>query len=341
MSSTVTTTGAAPRPAWFRRLIAVPPAPPSRPDPAVDGEAAARKFAALRASDDERVAAITSSQLFEPTTPALATVVIWHGFTNAPSQFVAVAEALAAARYRVLLPRMPYHGFSDVLNRDLSRLTAADLVSQVDAALDIAVGYGDPVWVAGLSAGAVLAAWAALRRREVRRLVLAAPLVAPKGFPLPIVRLLVRFPRLVPRLYFWWDPRKKADLGHSPYAYPGFPIPGVMPFLHLSEVMFDHTAEAGHDLERVVLVSNPGDFAIRRDAARSFATGTFAAHARYYGEAGVDPALKWMHDFVDPFSPDSGSTKQVVAIFSAALGVGEPTAGGTLVPPLVQAQPVG
>lgn len=326
--------------AWFRRLIALPALPSAHPSPAHDDAEARAKLAGLKAYDDVRVPPITATQLFEPDEPetARATIVIWHGFTNAPSQFVAVAKALTGVGYRVLLPRMPYHGFADVLSRDLTRLSAATLIDHVDIVIDIAAGFGAPVWVAGLSAGAVLAAWAGLNRAEVDRVVLLAPLVAPKGFPLPLVRLLVAHPRLVPRFYMWWDPRKKADLGHSPYAYPGFPVPGLFPYLHLSEAMFDHSVPAGHEVERLVLVSNPGDLAVRLDAARSFAAGVFAAHASYYGEARIDPALKWMHDFVDPWSPGTASTEQVSGVLLAGFGVGEPSAGGVLVAPLVQSR---
>jgi carboxylesterase len=326
------------RPAWFRRLMRITPPPSPGSSPTGDAAAARARFAAL-AARDTGIPEATRSRLFEPEGDALANIVIWHGFTNAPSQFVAVGEALKARGYRVLLPRMPYHGEADVLNRDLAQLTDAELVAHVDDAIDILTGFDGPVWVVGLSAGATLAAWAAATRTPVRRLVLAAPLVAPKGAPMPLVRALVRFPGIVPRFYYWWDPRKKADLGHSPYAYPGFPVPGLMPYLHLSEALFDHTVPAGHELERVVLLSNPGDFAIRRDAARSFAGGVFAPFSDYAGEANVDGALKWMHDFVDPWSPGSGSTEQVVAILLACLGTGEPTAGGVLVPPLVTEQP--
>ena len=108
-----------------------------------------------------------------------------------------------------------------------------------------------------------------------------------------------------------------------------------MPFLHLSESLFDGTVAVGHRLDRVVLVSNPNDLAVRQDAARAFATTVFAGSADYFGEARIDGQLGWMHDFVDPWSPGAGSTEQVVAILSAGLGIGEPTAGGVLVPPLV------
>ncbi len=320
----------------FRRAIRVQaPAVPT-PRPAASVAEARTRLADLAAADDQRVGESTRTQLFEPEGPARATLVAWHGFTNAPSQFVAVGAALAGLGYRVLVPRQPYQGFTDVLNRSLSDLTVADLTGHVSACVDIAAGFGDPVWVTGLSAGGVLAAWAAATRDEVRRLALLAPLVAPKGLPLPAVRLMVRFRALVPGIYYWWDPRKKENLGHSPHAYPGFPVRGLMPYLHLSEAMFDGRV-ADHQLERVVLLSNPGDFAIRRDAARSFASEVFAGHSGYYAEATLDGGLGWWHDFIDPWSPRRGSTEQVVAVLLAALGVSDPTAGGLLVPPMIQA----
>lgn len=323
------------RPAWYRRrlTVAAPAAPTT--DPTTDRAAALARLAELTGADTA-IPDATSTQLFEPSPDAPVTIVIWHGFTNAPSQFVAVAEQLRDSGYRVLLPRMPRHGLPDLRNRQLASLTDAELVAQVDTCVDIAAGLGDEVWVVGLSAGGLMASWAAATRGEVSRAVLMAPLVAPKGFPMPVVRLCVKFPRIVPRYYMWWDPRHKDDIeNNSPYAYPGFPLPGVMPFLHLSESLFDDTISAGHRLDRVVLVTNPCDLAVRLDAADAFASHVFAGTADYFGRATIDPELHWTHDFVDPWSPARGTTEQVVAIVEAALGVGEPTAGGVLVPPLI------
>lgn len=318
-------------PAWYRRMLPLPGSPAANPVPATDRDAALDRFAALTALD-EGIPEATRTRLFEPDDEASATLVIWHGFTNAPIQFVAVAEHLRDAGYRVLLPRMPHHGLADVLTRELARLTVDELTEQVDACVDIAAGFGAPVWVVGLSAGAGLAAWAAATRPEVTRLVLAAPLVAPKGFPLPVLRAFVRFPGAVPRFYNWWDPRAKDKLGHSPYAYPGFPLPGLFPFLHLTEALLDGSVPAGHRLERVVLINNPCDVAIRRDAAGSFAPKVFAHQADEVRELVVDPALAWPHDFVDPWSPGGGTPEQVTAVLLAGLGAAEPTAGGLLTP---------
>lgn len=321
------------------RRRSIPATPPPQPRPAASPEEARTRFEALCALDDERVGDSTRTQLFEPEGEALATIVAWHGFTNAPSQFVAVATALAGRGYRVLVPRQPHQGFTDVLTRALAQLEIAELTAQVDTCVDIAAGFGAPVWVTGLSAGGVLAGWAAATRGEVERAVLMAPLVAPKGVPLPLVRLLVKHPRPVSGIYYWWDPRVKENLGHSPHAYPGFPVPGLLPYLHLAMALLHGAVTPTHRLQRVVLTSNPGDFAIRRDAARTFATTVFAGSTDYYGEANVDPELGWWHDFVDPWSPHRGTTEQVVALLLAAFGVDDPTAGGVLVPPLVQRQP--
>ncbi len=323
------------RPAWYRRRLRVAAPATATAAPASDREAALARLAELTEAD-AAIPEATSTQLFEPSPDASVTIVIWHGFTNAPSQFAAVAEQLRDAGYRVLLPRMPRHGLPDLRNRELASLTDAELVAQVDTCIDIAAGLGDEVWVVGLSAGGVMASWAAATRDEVSRVALMAPLVGPKGFPMPAVRLCVKFPRIVPGYYMWWDPRHKDDIeNNSPYAYPGFPLPGVMPFLHLSESLFDKTVSVGHRLDRVVLVTNPCDLAVRLDAADAFASSVFGTAADYFGRATIDRELNWTHDFVDPWSPARGSTEQVVAIIEAALGVGEPTAGGVLVPPLI------
>lgn len=319
--------------AAFRRVLSIPGLPPSDPHPSADPAQARERFAQLHALDAE-IAEPTQAKLFEPDGPARATVVLWHGFTNAPSQFVEVAEAMAGQGLRVLLPRMPFHGESDVLNRDLGGLTVKQLIAHADAWMDVAAGFPEPVWVGGLSAGATLAAWVAASRPRVTRLVMAAPLIAPKAAPMPLVRLLVGSPRLLPDFYYWWDPRKKAALPGSPYAYPGFPSRGILPFLHLSEAMFDRSVAPNHPLERVVLISNPGDFAIRHDVATQFTESLFFPVAQDSGVARLDAELHWMHDFVDPNSPDTGSTAQVTAIFLAAFGAGELSADGLIVPAL-------
>lgn len=330
---------------WFALIGArgsrIPAPPAARPRPASDRDEALARLGELMARDDDTIAEACRTRLLEPDTPSDITVIIWHGFTNGPSQFTPVAEKFRDAGYRVLLARMPRHGLADVLNRELVALTDEELVEHVDACVDVAAGLGSQVWVLGLSAGGVLAAWAAANRSEVRRAVLSAPFVAPKGFPMPVVRLLIRLRRFVPKMYFWWDPRKKENLGESPYVYPGFPLPGMVPFLHLAQSLYDQRVVPANRLRRVVLVSNPGDFAIRRDVASRFLTRVFADHAETTAEANIDGELGWWHDFVDPWGPHIGPVDQVTELFMSAFGVAsDAAAGGALLDPVPVADPV-
>lgn len=330
--------------AWFRRLLKVSPPPVAvlSTDPAGwDRERALDALGGIVASEAE-IPEATRTRLYEPDGgDADTTIICWHGFTNAPSQFSQVAPLLVEAGYRVLVPRMPHHGQADLLTRDLGALTVAELTGQVNDLVDIASGLGRNVWVLGISAGGTLAAWAAVTRADVSRATLLAPLAAPVGFPMPLVRMLVKWPRLVPKLYWWWDPRVKADLvkQQGPYAYPGFPMRGLFPFLHLSEAILDAQVSANHELERVVVVTNPGDFAVRKDVAKQFALERVGATAQITGEALIDGSHSWMHDFIDPWAPSTADADQVLAILLASFGVGDPAAGGLLIPPLVASQP--
>lgn len=316
-----------------------------RPDvvparPAHTREDALAQLAELQAADDSHIAGPCATRLLEPDGAPTATIVLWHGFTNCPAQFAEVAEALRARGYRVLLPRIPRHGVADVLTRELTELRPDDLTAHAAAVIDIAAGFGDPVWVAGLSAGGVLAAWVAATRAEVQRVVVSAPFVAPKAMPMPVVRLMVRLRRLVPAIYLWWDPRKKENLGESPYVYPGFPLPGMLPFLHVAEALYDRRVPVTTQPSRVVLTSNPGDFAIRRDVALEFVNRVFGGRAQTVAVATLDDSLGWWHDFVDPHGPHHGTTEQVTEVFLSAFGVAEdPSALGCLVEPLPPLSP--
>ena len=83
----------------------------------------------------------------------------------------------------------------------------------------------------------MLAAWAGATRPEVTGVLAMAPIAAPAGMPLFVARGFVAAPWLVPHLYWWWDPRLKANLGESPYVYPGFPMPGLVPYLHMAAAL--------------------------------------------------------------------------------------------------------
>ena len=187
------------------------------------------------------------------------------------------------------------------------------------------------MWVPGLSVGGVLAAWAAAFRSEVRG-GRSRPLRRAEGLPNAGGSPDRRFRRLIPRLYFWWDPRKKADLGEGPYVYPGFPFPGMAP-PHLAEALYDRRVKPTNNLRRVVLTINPGDFAIRRDVARRFAERSSRSlprplrrsRSRPSSAGGTTSSIRRDRTSVPPIRSPRCSSRR-----SASR---DPTAGGAIVSP--------
>ncbi|MBI5231325.1 MAG: alpha/beta hydrolase [Coriobacteriales bacterium] len=310
------------------------PAVPS-PRPADAPEQALQKLAGLQAKDTDDHAPACFSVVLEPEEAPKATIVYFHGFTNCPNQMLLPAELMRRQGYRVFLPRQPRHGLADVLNHDLKGLSVDELTEHVAEVMDVAHGWPEPVYVSGLSVGAVLACWAAATRSETVRVLAAAPFAAPKGIPMPVVRLLIVFRRFVPGIYWWWDPRKKENLGESPYVYPGFPLPGMVPYLHLAHVLTRGSVAPTHHIEYSALLTNPGDFAIRHDRARKLMRSEFGAQNghRRGGESGhgadklvewtLAKDLGWWHDFVDPDGSHHGTPEQVADVLLTALEIGD------------------
>ena len=162
---------------------------------------------------DPRINAACHSVLVEHGDAARRAIVFLHGITSSPMQFIELGAAFHARGYNVLIPRMPRHGYADRLSRAHGRLTSTDFRQFASEAVDIGLGLGEHLTVAGLSVSGVLAAWCAQHRADVDLAVLIAPAFAPFGVPTVLVPALSRLALRVPNLFVWWDPRRKARLG--------------------------------------------------------------------------------------------------------------------------------
>ena len=99
-----------------------------------------------------------------------------HGFTGTPQSMRGLAEAFAAAGYAVELPLLPGHGTSV---DDMATTTFADWSEAVARAYEELAARCDLVVVAGLSMGATLATWLAVRHPEIAGLVVINGAFAP------------------------------------------------------------------------------------------------------------------------------------------------------------------
>src|SRR6185437_12439288 len=155
-------------------------------------------------------------------------VVLFHGFTDSPRQFAALADSRYARGDNVFVPRLPHHAERGKDVGELARLTASGLCRTADASVDSATGLGDSVVVLGLSVGGTMAGWAAERRPEVRRAVLVAPAFEVAHVPSLLERPLVNLGAHVPNLT-----RRAPGDSARPDRDPGFATHGLAQVLRL------------------------------------------------------------------------------------------------------------
>jgi hypothetical protein len=328
---------------WAARASRPAPLLPTgvEPDPARDRDEAMDRLKRLNGLDkakfdlrEDQFNEACASVLIEPETgrdpEPKGTIVYFHGYTNCPAQFTEAAAQLPALGWRVLSARAPLHGEKDVLTRDLGKVGAVDLIDHVNATMDVAAGLSGPIYVTGLSGGGVLCAYAAATRREVDGVLCMAPTTVPMGMPLIVARLFVGEPWTMPHFFLWWDPRKRADLGESPYVYPGFPFPGIGPYLHIGRALWMGQVEPNHELEFANLQLNPNDIAVRKDAGRRMMS-IFADHARSADEIVLTRRLGWSHDFIDQHGSHCATPEQVVEIVLYGVDRSEAAAADHLV----------
>lgn len=298
--------------------------PRTNPSPAGSPAEARERHAALVVRDRSEAVSGCVTPLFEPQPGREAagsqtpTVLLLHGFTQCPAQFSWVGEALAEAGLRALVPRKPLHGQADRLDPGLlAGLRADALAAWVDEAVDIAAGFGGPVWVLGLSGGGIVAQWAARVRPEITRVAAVAPFAAPRGYSMWAVRAAARFEGLLPVSYYRWD---MTGVG-SPYIYPGFAIRAASAYMRFSSALADDKLPANPNLERAVLVLNGGDHDVDPGIARRVFRAAFQGHVPDYEEVGLPVELGWGHDYIDPFLKPRPLPADVLGVLFAALGL--------------------
>jgi carboxylesterase len=297
--------------------------PVSHPDPAHSVDDAWQRVEAIRTAEEGSIHSAGHTTLLAPIDPLpeTPTVVLMHGLTMTPDQFGWVGGVLRDAGYRVLLPCMPDHGRTDGSSEALADVRAEDLTDWADSVIDIAHGFGGPVWVLGLSAGGLMASWCARVRPEVRRVAAIAPFAAPHGFRWSVVRMAARLEGRLPKTMHYWDPVRQEEAELSPYGYPGFPLRGASAYMRVSEALRDRRLPQQPNLESAVLVLNDGDDQVSDPRARELFRASFYEVAEHYEEITLPESLGWSHDFIDPWLSPRPNPQAVLEVLLGALGI--------------------
>ena len=266
----------------------------AHPDPARGYRDGLARAEAQIAEDSAIAAPGGESILLTHGAKASRAVVLFHGFTDSPKQFEALADSLFASGDNVFVPRLPHHAERGHDVGELAKLTASELCRIADAAVDVASGIGDSVVVMGLSVGGTLAVWAAEHRREVRRAVVIAPAFEMGRVPSMLERPIVNLGSHIPN----WTRRAAGD-SERPDRDPGFATHGLAQVLRLGMAVRRDAERFQPARTEVLFLVNAND--------RTVKTGPVLDLARLWNSRSVPVAvyefpdsLQLPHNIVDP-----------------------------------------
>lgn len=229
-------------------------------------------------------------------------VVLLHGYTKSPHEFLPLGRMLFAKGYNVLIPRLPHHGLADPMTTDQAQLTAEEMAAFANEVVDCAHGLGDHITVAGLSAGGLTTAWAAQHRPEIEKAVIMAPAFGYKQVPTPLTRPVMNAYLTMPNSFKWWDEKLQDKIVPDIY-YPRWSTHALAQLLRLSFATQQKAAEQSPAAQSILVVTNANDASVnnemtarvvqswRRNASDKVNTFEFPA------SKGLD------HDFIDPDMP--------------------------------------
>ncbi|WP_109830592.1 alpha/beta hydrolase [Reichenbachiella versicolor] len=232
-------------------------------------------------------------------------VVLFHGYTNCPKQFEILANQLYAKGFNVFVPRMPYHGYSDVATDDFGKLRKEDLLKYIHESMEIASGLGESVRTIAISGGATLAACAAYYYDNVDVAVLSSPFFLPK-LSLPFdysQNFVINTLKIMPPEFKWWNDSIQDNATSGPlHAYPRIHTKGILAFIEIA-------AQLRKDLEsgqfpqqksRIVFIKSMGDQSVRNDVIDEYAELWRGYENTEVLEYTLDPELGLKHDYLEP-----------------------------------------
>ena len=183
-------------------------------------------------------------------------IILMHGMTSCPLQFVEFGTLLFQEGYNVLIPRMPYNGYTDLDTTALRSLTMKDLRDCSATMIDIAHGLGEHVTYAGLSVGGTMAAWVAQYRADVDRAILIAPaFTIDRHLGASVSKLVMYLLYLLPNLM-----TQRFRHGHgSPFGYRGFATRSLAVMMRLGFTVYEAARKVKPAVQSVLVITNAAD----------------------------------------------------------------------------------
>ncbi|MDQ6822886.1 MAG: alpha/beta fold hydrolase [Candidatus Eremiobacteraeota bacterium] len=270
--------------------------PASRPA-ASYGEALER-IAAFCALDDGSILPRARSYVLQHGARSPLAVVLLHGITNHPGQYVSLAPLLHERGHNVFVPRLPEHGDVNRMTTRLKSLTAERLLASANEALDIACGLGERVCILGISTSGLLCAYFAQYRADVARAVPVNPVFGMLHIPYEVNEMIEKILLTLPNFFVWWDPRNKENQLPST-GYPRFSTRALMQCLRIGNDVHHRAKESPIRAKSIFVITNRLDPAVNNDV-----TSQVVKQWRIKRGSGIETFeftnLPKNHDIIDP-----------------------------------------
>ena len=266
-------------------------------------EEAVKRIQALQALDTEEVNPLSYTSLLTHGHKTSKAILLLHGYSNSPRQYVRLAEEFYGRGYNVFVPRIPRHGLKDRVTTALKDLTEQELLSYTREVLDILQGLGEQVTVLGCSMGGVLALWAAQQSADISLVCAISPALAYHVLPLALTPLVVQAFLRMPNRFRWWDEALKDAPVPPLHAYPRFATRGLAHITNIGLKVRALARRAEPKAGSVLVVVNPTDESVDNSHARQIVERWQALGAQNIRLYEFDPQLKLKHDLMDPDQP--------------------------------------
>jgi len=278
-------------------------------DPATDYETAMARFAQVQAQDaaKDNLNPVCCSKLLTHGRKTKRVIILMHGMTNCPQQFVELAPIFFKQGYNVLIPRMPHNGLADPDTDELRYLKSAELRDCCNTMVDIAHGLGQHITFLGLSVGGLMAAWVAQYRDDVNKAVIIAPsfTIGPHlgvGLSKVIMYLFLILPNIMTQ-------RLRPFKDGPDHNYLGFATRGLGEMMRFGFSIYDTSKNSSAAAQSVLMITNAADPAVNNKIPLEVAKNWKANGLKQLEKYEFDAKYKLIHDIIDP-----GQKQQNIAV---------------------------
>jgi esterase/lipase len=230
------------------------------------------------------------SRLLEPTRAPRGVIVLLHGLGTCPAQMQALAALLVSDGYAVYVPLLPHHGEVGGTGSTLNGLTEQDYRRFGDRTVDVVRGLGVPVTVLGISAGADVATWIGLHRKDVDSTISVSPVLGFGRVPAFATTGFMNLFARAPSIAFGYGTK-------LPHRYGGLATQPLAKTFNFGRALLDAAGDHRPAARRTVLVLNEQDHSTSSDLALKLA-GRMQSTVQ-----ALPAALKLPADVIDPLQP--------------------------------------